>query len=138
MTLPALDFMCLTLTVAREAYIPCDSPCNNGLCDYTLGTCVCHPFYTGEQCDRPLSECWSHGICVLFVLDSLLLATVYIHFTVVPCGDYYCFNEGTCEVDETGSEYCQCPQGVHEEYCLVNDCECSMCSLAVFSGLSAP
>ena len=136
-TLP-VDFVCLILTAAREVYIPCDSPCNNGLCDYTVGRCVCHPFYTGEQCDRPLSECWSHDRCInAFCTYSLLLEIVYVQFTVVPCGDYYCFNEGTCEVDATGSKYCQCPQGIDEEYCLVNDCKCFMCSSEVFSGLSA-
>ena len=45
-----------SLNTATEVYIPCDSICKNGYCDYTCGTCVCHPFYTGEQCDRPLSK----------------------------------------------------------------------------------
>lgn len=38
-------------------------------------------------------------------------------FAVLPCGDYYCFNEGTCEMDASGMEYCQCSQGFSGEYC---------------------
>ena len=111
-----LQHMSHNLTAAREVYIPCDSPCNNGLCDYTFGTCVCHPFYTGEQCDRPLSEYWS---------DDMYSYRSHSHIqhtqcTVLPCGNYYCFNEGTCEMNGSGKKYCQCPQGFSGEYCLTH------------------
>lgn len=50
-------------------------------------------------------------------------------FPVLPCGDYYCFNEGTCEMDGSGKEYCQCPEGYSGEYCLTNDdSQCFTCS----------
>ena len=119
-----------------KPYIPCDSSCNNGLCDYTCGTCVCHPFYTGEHCDRPLSECGSHdshmssSYRVVLSVTRILLST----HAVIPCGDYYCFNEGTCEVDGSGMEYCQCPQEYNGEYCLYpSDCECILFYLSSYT-----
>ena len=31
-----------------------DENCENGCCDQDTGTCVCHPFYTGENCSEAL------------------------------------------------------------------------------------
>ena len=125
---------CHSLIPAREVYIPCDSSCNNGVCDYTCGTCVCHPFYTGEHCDRPLSECGSHDShACIYLRVTLALTTGASLFPVLPCGNYYCFNEGTCEVDGSGREYCRCPQGFSGDYCLVNTgSECFTCNRASF------
>ena len=125
---------CHSLIPAREVYIPCDGSCNNGLCDYTCGTCVCHPFYTGEHCDRPLSECGSYDShACIYLRVTLALTTGASLFPVLPCGNYYCFNEGTCEMDGSGREYCRCPQGFSGDYCLVNTgSECFTCNRAFF------
>ena len=61
-------------------------------------------------CQRYISESLSH------IQHTLC--------TVLPCGDYYCFNEGTCEMNGSGKKYCQCPQGFSGEYCLTSDSEC--------------
>ena len=46
--------------------------------------------------------------------------TSLLIFPVLPCGDYYCFNAGTCEMDASGKEYCKCPEGYSGQYCLTN------------------
>ena len=66
-----LSFHCNYPSPADEPYVPCDSSCNNGYCDYSCGTCVCHPFYTGEYCNKTLSEYWSQARhTTLFICHS--------------------------------------------------------------------
>ena len=48
-TLPPVP-TCLT-----DLAYPCGE-CYNGICDYALESCVCHPLYEGERCDRLTSE----------------------------------------------------------------------------------
>ena len=64
----------------------------------------------------------------VYVLNMVILYTskpliqyipLTFHCAVRPCGDYYCFNEGTCETNtSSGMEYCQCGPGYTGEYCL--------------------
>lgn len=102
-------------------YVPCDSSCNNGYCDYTCGTCICHPFYTGEYCNKTLSEYWwwaNHRpfMCTRHTHGSDI-SWFGMHIAVTPCGDYYCFNGGEC-VEEDGDSICKCEDPFYGEYCL--------------------
>ena len=55
LTLPPHPTLPPVHTCPTDLAYPCGE-CYNGTCDYASATCVCHPLYEGERCDRLTSE----------------------------------------------------------------------------------
>ena len=120
-----------------------DPPCqNNGSC--YQGQCLCSEIFTGETCETGRSltlsfscflKCCSFHATSFSTVPSALVTckrTPCTHMPPtpsargVPCGGYYCFNNGSC----VSGSYCDCVSPYSGTYCSYIECKwCVVCLL---------
>jgi EGF-like domain len=89
-----------------------------GVCDYTLGKCVCPPGYTGEACQRTAcpNDCSNHGACQS---EGRFLADAKLPIVGSSPPAYYKYNGG---YDNHSQFACKCDSGY-----LGSDCSLIAC-----------